>query len=181
MDATPNTVVVGIFEDRFGAEEAVDELEHSGFSHHDVGFAIRGHDVVEGGMLHDATGAKDGQGAIAGAATGAVAGGILGALAAVVIPPLGPVLLGGVLATAAGFAGAGAAVGGILGAMTGLGVSEDEAIYYEQQFNEGKAIVTVKAGEFADKAVAIIRKHGGFVRRDEIPPDGPAPQPPLIA
>src|SRR3954468_22857174 len=125
MEANPNTVVVGIFDDRFEAEQAVDELEHSGFSHHDVGFAIRGHDAVEGGMLHDATGAKDGHGAITGAATGAVAGGILGALAAVIIPPLGPVLLGGVLATAAGFAGAGAAVGGILGAMTGLGISED--------------------------------------------------------
>jgi hypothetical protein len=180
MDTNPNTVVVGIFEDRFAAEEAVDELEHSGFSHQNVGFAIRGHDAVEGGMLSDATGAKDGSGALAGAATGAVAGGILGALAAVIIPPLGPVLIGGMLATAAGFAGAGAAVGGILGALTGLGVSEHEAVYYEQQFHEGKAIVTVKAGELADQAVAIIRKHGGFVRRDEIPPDGPAMQPPLI-
>jgi transcriptional regulator of NAD metabolism len=65
--------------------------------------------------------------------------------------------------------------------MTGLGVSEDEAMYYEQQFKEGKAIVTVKAAERADDAVKVIRQHGGFVRRDEIPPDGPAPQPPLIA
>jgi hypothetical protein len=71
--------------------------------------------------------------------------------------------------------------GGQLGAMTGLGVSEDEAVYYEQQFKEGKAIVTVKAGERADDVVGIIRKHGGFVRRDEIPPDGPQIQPPLIA
>jgi uncharacterized membrane protein len=110
-----------------------------------------------------------------------VAGGILGALAAIVIPPLGPILIGGMLATAAGFAGAGAAVGGLLGAMTGLGVSEDEARYYEQQFNEGKAIVTVKAGDQADAVVKVIRKHGGFVRRDEIPPDGPQAQPPLIA
>jgi hypothetical protein len=177
----PKTVVVATFEDRYKAEQAVDELEQSGFSHHDVGFAIRGQDAVEGGMISDAVGAKDGSGALTGAATGAVAGGILGALASIVIPPLGPILIGGMLATAAGFAGAGAAVGGILGAMTGLGVSEDEARYYEQEFNEGKAIVTVKAGELADQAVAIVRKHGGFVRRDEIPPSGPAPQPPLIA
>jgi hypothetical protein len=173
-------VVVGIFEDRVAAEEAVDELEQSGFSHHDVGFAIRGHDAVEGGMITDAVGAKDGTGAVTGIATGAVAGGILGALASIIIPPIGPVVIGGMLATAAGFAGAGAAVGGLLGAMTGLGVSEDEAMYYEQQFKEGKAIVTVKAGERADDAVKVIRRHGGFVRRDEIPPDGPAPQPPLI-
>jgi hypothetical protein len=181
MDGNPNTVVVGIFEDRYQAEQAVDELEQSGFSHHDVGFAIRGHDAVEGGMITDAVGTKDSSGAMTGAATGAVAGGLLGALAAIVVPPLGPIVIGGLLATAAGFAGAGAAVGGLLGAMTGLGVSEDEARYYEQQFNEGKAIVTVKAGEQADDVVKVIRRHGGFVRRDEIPPDGPAPQPPLIA
>jgi hypothetical protein len=181
MDGNPNAVVVGIFEDRYEAEQAVDELEHAGFSHRDVGFAIRGHDAVEGGMLTDAVGAKDGTGALTGAATGAVAGGLLGALAAIIIPPLGPVLIGGMLATAAGFAGAGAAVGGLLGAMTGLGISEEEARYYEQQFNEGKAILTVRAGEHADQVVQVIRRHGGFVRRDEIPPDGPQAQPPLIA
>ena len=37
------------------------------------------------------------------------------------------------------------------------------------------SIVTVRAGDFADKAVAIIRKHGGFTSRDDIPPDGPVP------
>jgi hypothetical protein len=170
-----NTVVVGIFEDRYQAEQAVDELEQAGFAHHEIGFAIRGHDAVEGGMITDATGTKDAAGAIAGATTGAVAGGILGALASLIIPPVGPVLVGGMLATALGFAGAGAAVGGIVGAMTGLGLSQDEAVYYEEQFNAGKAIVTVRAGDFADKAVAIIRKHGGFTRRDDIPPDGPVP------
>ncbi|HEY7119931.1 MAG TPA: general stress protein [Tepidisphaeraceae bacterium] len=187
MDGNTNTVVVGIFDDRYQAEQAVDELEHAGFSHHDVGFAIRGHDVVEGGMITDATGAKDVSGAIKGATAGAVAGGILGALAAVVVPPLGPVLVGGMLATAAGFAGTGAAVGGILETLTGLGVSEEEALHYEKEFNAGKAVVTVHAGTAtdaattaaADRAVTIIRRHGGFVRRDQIPPQGPQPQPPL--
>ena len=166
---TNNTVVVGVFDDRNAAEETVDELEHSGFSKDDVGFAIRGHDAVEGGMITDAP-AKDRHGALAGAATGAVAGGILGALAALVIPGIGPVLAGGILATALGFAGAGAAVGGILGAMTGLGVSHEEALYYEEQFNCGKAIVTVRAGDFADKALTIIRRHGGYSKCDRDPP-----------
>src|SRR5437764_517186 len=91
-----NTVVVGIFDDRYQAEQAVDELEQSGFSHHDVGFAIRGHDAVDGGMIPDAVGPNDAHGAVTGAATGAVAGAILGALASVSIPPVGPVLVGGV-------------------------------------------------------------------------------------
>jgi len=64
--------------------------------------------------------------------------------------------------------------------MTGLGISREEALYYDEHFRAGKAIVTVRAGEFADKAAAIIRKHGGFTRRDEIPPDGPAAPPPVV-
>jgi hypothetical protein len=176
-----NTVVVGVFEDRNAAEEAVDELEHSGFSKDDVGFAIRGSDAVEGGMITDASATKDKQGALAGAATGAVAGGVLGALAAVLIPGVGPVLAGGILTTALGFAGAGAAVGGILGAMTGLGVSQEEALYYEEQFNAGKAIVTVRAGDFADKAITIIRRHGGYTMRDRNPPSDPTGTEPVVA
>jgi hypothetical protein len=172
-----NTVVVGVFDDRNAAQEAVDELEHSGFSKDDVGFAIRGHDAVEGGMITDAVGAKDKHGAIAGAATGAVAGGVLGALAALVIPGVGPVIAAGILTTALGFAGAGAAVGGILGAMTGLGVSQDEAVYYEEQFNCGKAIVTVRAGDFADKALTIIRRHGGYSKCDRDPPSSGTGEP----
>jgi hypothetical protein len=167
---TNNTVVVGVFDDRNAAEEAVDELEHSGFSKDDVGFAIRGADAVQGGMITDAEGTKDKHGALAGAATGAVAGGILGAIAAALIPGVGPVLSAGILTTALGFAGAGAAVGGILGAMTGLGVSQEEALYYEEQFRCGKAIVTVRAGDFADKALTIIRRHGGHNMGDRCPP-----------
>ena len=174
---TNNTVVVGVFDDRNAAEEAVDELEHSGFTHADVGYAIRGADAVEGGMITDASATKDKHGALAGAATGAAAGGLLGAIAALVIPGIGPVISAGILTTALGFAGAGAAVGGILGAMTGLGVSHEEALYYEEQFNAGKAIVTVRAGDFADKAVTIIRRHGGYTIRDRQPPSGGAGDP----
>src|SRR4051812_15136146 len=104
--------VVYAFEDRDEAERAVDELEHAGFNSENVGFAIRGRDVVEGGMLHDAEGAKDGSGALKGAATGGLIGGLLGAAAAAVIPGVGPVLAGGILATAIGGAAAGAATGG---------------------------------------------------------------------
>ena len=61
-----------------------------------------------------------------------------------------------------GYAGAGAAVGGILGAMIGLGYSEEEARYYEQKFNEGKAIVAVKPGARWQEAAEILRRHGGY-------------------
>lgn len=172
------SIVVGIFDDRYQAELAYDRLKQAGFAADDVGFAIRGVDAVEGGMITDALGTKDGSGAAMGAAAGAAAGGLLGAIAALVIPGVGPVVAAGLLTTALGFAGAGAAVGGILGAMTGLGVSQEEALYYQEQFNAGKALVTVRVSSDyeLDAAVTLIRRFGGRLRmRDMGAPDDVAP------
>jgi hypothetical protein len=154
--------LIGVFEDRLEAERAVRDLEYAGFGTEDVGYVVRGSDVGAGGMITDETGAKDARGAAAGAITGAAAGGILAAVASLLIPGAGPVLAAGILTTAIGFAGAGAAVGGILGALAGLEVSEDEARYYEKAFNEGKALVAVKAGNRAAEAANILRTHGGY-------------------
>jgi len=49
-----------------------------------------------------------------------------------------------------------------MGAMTGLGVSEDEAKYLDQEFQSGRAIVAVKAGPRAAEAAEIMRRHGGY-------------------
>jgi hypothetical protein len=153
--------VVGIFEDRLAAEYAVDALEQAGFTHDHIGYVIRGSDVVAGGMLHDADGAKDIRGAAAGIITGGIVGGVLATAAAVLIPAVGVTIAGGLLASFFGGTLAGMAVGGILGALKGLGVSEDEARFYEKQFHEGKAIVTVKAGRRATEAAEILTRHGG--------------------
>ena len=156
------TLLVAAFDDRMEAERAVDDLEQAGFTHDDVGFALRGSDVVAGGMVTDAVGTKDDTGAAAGAMTGGVIGGLFGAAMAMIIPGVGPIIAGGILATSFGFAAAGVAVGGILGAMTGAGVTEEEARFYEREFHEGKAIVTVRAGERGEVAMQILRRHGGY-------------------
>ena len=162
METATRTLLVTLFDDRNDAEKAVEELEQSGFSHEDVGFALRGKDVNAGGTVTDAVGTKDGSGAAVGAVTGGVVGTLLGAAAAMLIPGVGPVLAGGILATSLGYAAAGVAVGGILGAMTGAGLSEEEAKYYEKEFNSGRAIITVRAGEDDARAMAILHKHGGY-------------------
>ncbi|MGH7213737.1 MAG: general stress protein [Tepidisphaeraceae bacterium] len=157
-----NTLVAA-FEDRVEAEAAVDELERAGFKATDIGYAIRGSDAVRGGMITDAQGTKDGKGLAAGALTGGMVGGVLGALAALVIPGVGPVIAGGVLASFFGGAIAGTAVGGIYGAMRGLEVSEEEAKFYEQELHSGKAIVAVRAdGARCSQAGEILRRHGGY-------------------
>src|SRR5206468_5446082 len=101
---TTPTILVSVFDDRMQAEAAVDELETSGFTHEDIGFALRGSDVVRGGMVTDAVGTKDDTGAAAGAMTGGVVGGIFGAAMAMVLPGIGPILAGGILATSIGYA-----------------------------------------------------------------------------
>jgi hypothetical protein len=162
-------VVVGVFEDRLEAEKAVDELEQAEFRDEDIGFVIRGSDVMRGGMITDAQGTKDRKGALTGMAVGGTVGAMLGAAAAIMVPGVGPVLAGGILASAFGGAIAGVATGGILGAMIGLGVSEEEAQFYEREFHEGRAIVAVRAGGRAAEAGEILRRHGAYdieTRRD---------------
>jgi hypothetical protein len=176
--ATP-TILVSVFDDRYQAEQAVDELEQAGFSADDIGFALRGSDVVSGGMATDQVGVKDDTGAAAGAVTGGVVGGLLGAAAAIMLPGVGPIIAGGILATSLGYAAAGVAVGGILGAMTGAGLSEEEARFYEREFNEGRAIVTVRSGSRDDQAAKILRRHGGYdmQTRRPVEPDSGAARP----
>ena len=163
--------LVAVFDDRIAAEEAVDALHATGFAHDKIGFAIRGADEVAGGMITDAVGTKDGKGAVAGALTGGVVGGVLATAISLLIPGVGPVLAGGILASFFGGAIAGTAVGGILGAMTGLGISEDEARYYEKEFHEGRAIVAVKAGaRLADAADVLVRFGGRNVHAEASSP-----------
>jgi hypothetical protein len=97
----------------------------------------------------------------------------LGAAAAMIVPGFGPVLAAGILYTAMGAAAAGAATGGLLGAMSGLGASEEEARFYEKEFDSGKAIVTVKPGGDPQRAMEILRRHGGYdiKNRDRLPLD----------
>ena len=162
MPTATQTLIVSAFDSRLEAERAVDDLEQAGFTLADIGFALRGSDVKRGGMITDAVGAKDEAGAATGAVTGGMVGGLLGAAAAMLIPGIGPVMAGGILASSLGYAAAGVAVGGILGAMTGAGLSEEEAEFYQKEFNAGRAIVTVRSSDRDAEAVTILRRHGGY-------------------
>ena len=153
--------IVGVFDDRSAAEAAVSSLHHAGFTDDHIGFAIRGADDVRGGMIVDAEGTKDAKGAMTGAVTGGVLGGVLAAAISVLLPGVGPVVAGGVLAAFFGGAIAGTAVGGIFGAMTGLGISEDEARFYEREFHSGRAIVAVRPAGRGAEAAELLMRHGG--------------------
>jgi hypothetical protein len=141
----------GLYSDVPAAERGIRRFRDAGYPGERIGIVSR--DAAAKDVADD-TGAR----AATGAATGAVAGGVLGGVAgllvgigALAIPGIGPVVAGGMLASAFGLgggtavagAGIGAAAGGLLGALTGLGFSDDEARYYDEGVRGGRTLVTV--------------------------------------
>lgn len=164
MTTNTSTAAVGVFEDRSQACQAVDELKQAGFSDDQIGVAGRGGEDSEAAEKA-AKGAAFG--AAAGASVGVAAGiGVSGlwalGMAAGLLPGIGPVIAGGVLASIlAGATGAGVA-GGIVGVLVGLGLSEQEAQYYDGEFRSGRTVVTVQAADRSDEADAILRRFSAY-------------------
>src|SRR5919201_7151761 len=149
--------VVGLFDNRDDAQRAIEALKEAGFRADDIGVTMR--DRREAGALVEETETSAG----AGAATGALAGGALGGLAgwlvgigALAIPGIGPVVAAGPLAAALGGAAIGAAGGGLIGALTGAGVPEEEARWYDERVRGGGWLVSVDAQGRYDEARAIL-------------------------
>jgi uncharacterized protein (TIGR02271 family) len=163
MASKERQVVVGVFNEQNMAERAVQALEDAGFDSDQIGFARRDGtaDGQEGATRTEGAGDAGG-GAVTGAVTGGVLGGILGAAAALLIPGIGPVVAGGILATTIGGAALGAAAGGLLGALTNMGVPEEEAQYYQGEFEQGRTIVTVRTSDRQREAIDILRRHGAY-------------------
>lgn len=156
---TPDRVTaVGHFSDRTHAEHAVAELQANGFQPEQIGFLIPGGDAkIE--LPPQDPGNRAEAGAGVGALTGGALGGLLGAaLATAIIPGVGPVIAGGILLGAVEAALAGATGGGILGALVGMRIPEEEAHHHHGAFQSGRTLVTVRAGERYDEALAILQR-----------------------
>ena len=157
-----HTTAVGVFEDRQHAQQAVNELRRAGFREDQIGVAVRDGQSVEGAKDVHGKGSK----AAVGAATGVAAGAGIGALWGIgiiagLLPAIGPAIAGGTLATILSSAAAGAAAAGLAGALIGLGIPEEEAKYYESEFQSGRTIVTVRAEDRYDEAVRILQRYHG--------------------
>ena len=161
-------LVVALFRDRSDAEAAINDLIAAGFDNQDIGVALRDRSA-QGDLIED-TGTKAAAGATTGLLSGGAIGGVVGALigtGALLIPGVGPVLAGGLLAswfgvtggTAVAGAGIGAATGGLLGGLIGAGIPEDEAKHFERGFNEGGTIITVATRGRHAEAVEALRRH----------------------
>ena len=164
MATTSNrTTAVGVFETRERAQQAVTELRRLGFTEADIGVAARDGTHVAGATEVKDAGSKAASGAAVGVATGAGVGALwaVGILAGL-IPGIGPAIAGGTLGVLLSSAAAGAAAAGLAGALIGLGLSETEAKYYEDEFHAGRTIVTVRAAGRYDEAAAVLRRFGAY-------------------
>ena len=80
------------------------------------------------------------------------------AVAAGILPGIGPAIAGGTLAAVLSSAAVGAAAAGLGGALIGLGIADEDAEFYENEVRSGRVLVTVRAGERADTARAILER-----------------------
>jgi uncharacterized membrane protein len=171
--------VVGLFGSRSDAEDAIRDLKAAGFTNEEIGVATQDKtetrrvereatadrsepqvDRDEVGTVVEDTATGMAEGASVGAITGGVIGGLVGLLSSLLIPGLGPIMVGGVLASTLMGAGLGAATGGLIGALVGMGVPEEDARYFDAGLRQGGTLVTVAAGDATPEAVSILQRHG---------------------
>jgi hypothetical protein len=163
-------VVAGLVPDLPSARNAVTELKAMGFTGKEIGLAMA--NPPETAPTERSTGTRATEEAVTGAVGGGVLGGLTGLLIAagvVAIPGLGPLLAGGVLASALGVTGAsvvagtgvGAAAGGLVGGLIGLDIPESEARHFEAGIRSGRVLVLVHTSERVEESLTILRRHGG--------------------
>jgi hypothetical protein len=162
MENQPASTVVGVFEDRAHANQAITELHSAGFGQDKIGVAMQHANAVEGdGVAENDT--HTGSGALTGALTGLGLGALagLGVLAGV-IPVVGPAIAAGTLGVIVSNAAAGAGIAGLVGALVGAGIPEHEAKFYQGELEAGRAIVTVNAGNRSSEVTQILRQYGAY-------------------
>ncbi|HEV7366761.1 MAG TPA: hypothetical protein VGN76_13015 [Gemmatimonadales bacterium] len=176
---TTSRTVVGLFKERSRAEDAIRDLKKAGFASEQIGVVTRDRtdhpehpagtgrqgteptaDEEDLGKIVEETASGMAEGAGIGAITGGVIGGLVGLLGSLLIPGLGPVVVGGVLASTLMGMGLGAATGGLIGALVGMGVPEEDARYFDAGFREGGTLVTVNAGERTPEALSLLQRCG---------------------
>lgn len=164
-------MVLGVFSMKSLAENAVLELEARGFNPKDISLVMRDGRTSEEAHA-SSTGANVVEGTVSGMATGGVVGGLAGLLigiGAIAVPGIGALLIGGPLAAALGLTGAaattatgavtGALAGGLIGSLVSLGVSEEDARYYDEQIREGAILLAVPEMGRRDEVIDVLEAH----------------------
>lgn len=142
-------MLTGMFRDRNSTEQAYNSLRGRGYADDEINVIMsdetRDRDYADGADTELGSKALEGTGA--GAAIGGTLGAIIGGIAAigtsVLLPGVGLVVAGPIVAALVG-AGAGGITGGLVGALVGWGIPEEHAKLYETGIKEGGTVVGVK-------------------------------------
>jgi hypothetical protein len=149
--------VTGAFRNRDDADKAYDDLISRGYEAGEITVLMS--DETKETHFQPADhqsnlGNKSLEKAGVGSAIGGTAGAIIGAVAAigtiVVLPGLGLVVAGPLLAALTG-AGAGGLAGGIIGALVGSGIPREHAEHYENSIKQGGIIIGVSPRSMSDR------------------------------
>lgn len=154
---------VGVFQTHENAEKAISELRAFGVDASDISYVYVN---ANGTIVDDHADSKIGSGIATGATTGTILGALAGLIVANgILPGLGSLFVAGPLAAALGFTGAaattvagaatGAAAGGLIGALDNIGVSNEDAVFYETLVRNGEILVAVNSSTLATKDIFI--------------------------
>ncbi|MGB7443316.1 MAG: hypothetical protein WA919_19790 [Coleofasciculaceae cyanobacterium] len=170
MASAKSKRAVGVFPNRHQTELALQELRKVDFPISKVSVMTRNTDdeQIAGVEVED----RNDHGKAAGAATGAIAGGmigglvgLIGALSAIAIPGVGPVVVGGAIASIVGdtvVGGAlGAAAGGLVGVLVDLGIPEEHALLYSDRLENGEYLLILEGTEVElSRAASVLKPQG---------------------
>lgn len=139
-------MLTGMFADRQSTENAYNTLHERGYDKDDINLVMTDETRKKHFAKADTeVGTKAMEGAGTGSAIGGVVGAAVGIIAAlgtsIVVPGLGLVIAGPLVA---GLAGAGGVTGGLVGALVGSGMPEERARLYESGVKDGKIVMGVR-------------------------------------
>jgi hypothetical protein len=147
--------VVGVFQDRVGAERAAAALCDMGIAPDRITLLTPGDGATSEALPVD-EGEAPGTGPAIGAAVGAAVGGAtaLPIAAAFAVPGVGPVIAAGLLGAAI-VAAAGTKIGSSLETTLQQGVPKDEALAYVDELRRGRSVVVALSDD--DKTIDAAR------------------------
>jgi hypothetical protein len=156
--------VIGVYKTRQGATNAIEHLVREGFPRDNISMLLSEEARKKWFAVDEHTKA------VQGAAVGGIAGGALGAVlmgltaaGTVVVPGIGLVISGPLLAALTG-AGAGGAAGTAVGSLVGLGIPEREVKHISRSLKENAIAVGVQVedAKHAERAREVFTETGAL-------------------
>jgi hypothetical protein len=144
---TEGRILTGMFSDRESLEQCYNRLHERGYTKDDINLIMsdetrkkhfRDHDTEIGNKAKEGAGT----GSLIGGAVGTAAGIIAALGTSMVLPGLGLIVAGPIVAGLAG-AGAGGITGGLIGGLIGAGIPEERAKLYDSGVKNGRIVMGV--------------------------------------